>query len=113
MFVKAICKITAMAALAMIAASDAQAGKEHFERCKPHCNVGTIGNIDHSKTRVRQNGRSVRMPGFGTFEFKDRQARSGVSRGFRTLNTRPGTGTHRKPAPPSSMGFQYDSFRRR
>ncbi|HEY4387752.1 MAG TPA: hypothetical protein VGN34_25140, partial [Ktedonobacteraceae bacterium] len=24
--------------------------KEKFERNKPHCNVGTIGHIDHGKT---------------------------------------------------------------
>src|SRR3982074_3223414 len=26
--------------------------KEKFERNKPHCNVGTIGHIDHGKTTV-------------------------------------------------------------
>ncbi|MGA8432855.1 MAG: hypothetical protein WB729_23740, partial [Candidatus Sulfotelmatobacter sp.] len=24
--------------------------KEKFDRTKPHCNVGTIGHIDHGKT---------------------------------------------------------------
>ncbi|MBT5072994.1 MAG: elongation factor Tu, partial [Kordiimonadaceae bacterium] len=24
--------------------------KEKFERNKPHCNVGTIGHVDHGKT---------------------------------------------------------------
>ena len=24
--------------------------KDKFERTKPHCNVGTIGHIDHGKT---------------------------------------------------------------
>ncbi|MFY9792452.1 MAG: hypothetical protein WAJ99_14825, partial [Candidatus Sulfotelmatobacter sp.] len=24
--------------------------KEKFDRNKPHCNVGTIGHIDHGKT---------------------------------------------------------------
>ena len=35
--------------------------KEKFDRSKPHCNVGTIGHVDHGKTtltaaitRVRQ-----------------------------------------------------------
>jgi elongation factor Tu len=27
-------------------------GKEKFERNKPHCNVGTIGHIDHGKTTL-------------------------------------------------------------
>ena len=26
--------------------------KEKFERDKPHCNVGTIGHIDHGKTTL-------------------------------------------------------------
>ena len=27
-------------------------GKEKFERTKPHCNVGTIGHVDHGKTSL-------------------------------------------------------------
>ena len=26
--------------------------KEEFQRNKPHCNVGTIGHIDHGKTTL-------------------------------------------------------------
>ena len=26
--------------------------KEHFDRSKPHCNVGTIGHVDHGKTTL-------------------------------------------------------------
>ncbi|MEE2997267.1 MAG: GTP-binding protein, partial [Pseudomonadota bacterium] len=26
--------------------------KEKFERTKPHCNVGTIGHVDHGKTSL-------------------------------------------------------------
>lgn len=26
--------------------------KEHFERSKPHCNIGTIGHVDHGKTTL-------------------------------------------------------------
>ncbi|MDX2050105.1 MAG: GTP-binding protein, partial [Rickettsiaceae bacterium] len=26
--------------------------KEKFERNKPHCNVGTIGHVDHGKTSL-------------------------------------------------------------
>ena len=26
--------------------------KEKFERSKPHCNIGTIGHIDHGKTTL-------------------------------------------------------------
>jgi elongation factor Tu len=27
-------------------------GKAKFERTKPHCNVGTIGHVDHGKTSL-------------------------------------------------------------
>ena len=26
--------------------------KAKFERTKPHCNIGTIGNVDHGKTTL-------------------------------------------------------------
>ena len=26
--------------------------KEKFDRSKPHCNVGTIGHVDHGKTTL-------------------------------------------------------------
>ncbi|MBM3599373.1 MAG: elongation factor Tu, partial [Alphaproteobacteria bacterium] len=27
-------------------------GKAKFERTKPHCNIGTIGHVDHGKTTL-------------------------------------------------------------
>ena len=27
--------------------------KEKFERNKPHCNIGTIGHVDHGKTTLQ------------------------------------------------------------
>src|SRR6202171_5826134 len=27
-------------------------GKEKFQRTKPHCNIGTIGHVDHGKTSL-------------------------------------------------------------
>ena len=27
-------------------------GKEKFDRSKPHCNIGTIGHVDHGKTTL-------------------------------------------------------------
>ena len=27
-------------------------GKAHFERTKPHVNIGTIGHVDHGKTTL-------------------------------------------------------------
>ena len=26
--------------------------KEKFDRSKPHCNIGTIGHVDHGKTTL-------------------------------------------------------------
>ena len=31
--------------------------KAKFERTKPHCNIGTIGHVDHGKTTSR--GRQI------------------------------------------------------
>ncbi len=28
--------------------------KAKFERNKPHCNIGTIGHVDHGKTTLQQ-----------------------------------------------------------
>ena len=28
--------------------------KAKFERTKPHCNIGTIGHVDHGKTTLQQ-----------------------------------------------------------
>ena len=39
--------------------SPAHAAKETFERTKPHCNVGTIGHVDHGKTNVLEAIRNV------------------------------------------------------
>ena len=34
--------------------------KGKYERTKPHVNVGTIGHVDHGKTRERGHDRSRR-----------------------------------------------------
>ena len=31
---------------------NSQMAKQKFERNKPHCNVGTIGHVDHGKTTL-------------------------------------------------------------
>ena len=30
----------------------AQVAKAKFQRTKPHCNIGTIGHVDHGKTTL-------------------------------------------------------------
>ena len=36
-------------------------GKAHFDRTKPHCNIGTIGHVDHGKTTLTAAITSVPM----------------------------------------------------
>ena len=33
--------------------------KEKFERSKPHCNIGTIGHVDHGKTTLKWQKRNL------------------------------------------------------
>jgi elongation factor Tu len=42
--------------------------KEKFERTKPHCNIGTIGHVDHGKTTLTAAITKV-MADFGRAEF--------------------------------------------
>jgi len=43
--------------------------KKKFERTKPHCNVGTIGHVDHGKTTLTSAMTSVLSKG-GTTGFR-------------------------------------------
>ncbi len=45
-------------------------GKEKFERNKPHCNIGTIGHVDHGKTSLTAAITKV-LAEQGGAEFKD------------------------------------------
>ena len=36
--------------------------KAHFDRTKPHCNIGTIGHVDHGKTTLTAAIKSVVSP---------------------------------------------------
>lgn len=82
MSLKTICTMAAMATFVMLGAFSAEAAKERFDRCKPHCDIGTIGHVDHSKTVVRQSGQSANLKGFGSFGVKNRPARTGLSSTF-------------------------------
>ena len=33
--------------------------KAHYERTKPHVNIGTIGHVDHGKTTQFDEGRRI------------------------------------------------------
>ena len=43
--------------------------KEKFDRSKPHCNIGTIGHVDHGKTTLTAAITKV-MAEAGGAEFK-------------------------------------------
>jgi elongation factor Tu len=43
--------------------------KEKFERTKPHCNIGTIGHIDHGKTTLTAAITKVLAEAAGTAKF--------------------------------------------
>ena len=48
--------------------------KEKFERTKPHCNIGTIGHVDHGKTTLTAAITKVlaaRVPGNSAENFED------------------------------------------
>ena len=45
--------------------------KEKFERNKPHCNIGTIGHVDHGKTTLTAAITKV----LGDFQAYDRNRR--------------------------------------
>ena len=48
--------------------------KEHFNRTKPHCNIGTIGHVDHGKTTLTAAITAVlaaRVPGNKVEKFED------------------------------------------
>ena len=36
----------------MIKEDNSKMAKAKFERTKPHCNIGTIGHVDHGKTTL-------------------------------------------------------------
>ena len=48
--------------------------KEHFDRSKPHCNIGTIGHVDHGKTTLTAAITKVlaeRVPGNAKVDFEN------------------------------------------
>ncbi|HTO28536.1 MAG TPA: GTP-binding protein, partial [Devosia sp.] len=45
-------------------------GKEKFSRNKPHCNIGTIGHVDHGKTSLTAAITKV-LAETGGAQFKD------------------------------------------
>ena len=48
--------------------------KAKFERTKPHCNIGTIGHIDHGKTTLTAaitKVLSLKYPEWNSFEAFD------------------------------------------
>ncbi|MCR5689424.1 MAG: elongation factor Tu [Clostridiales bacterium] len=64
-------------------------GKAHFDRTKPHVNIGTIGHVDHGKTTLTAAiTKCLAMKGFAQFEAYDMidKAPEEKARGI-TINT--------------------------
>ena len=58
--------------------------KEKFKRTKPHVNVGTIGHVDHGKTKLTSAITKVQsMRGLADFQTYDEIARASISQGRR------------------------------
>jgi len=59
-------------------------GKQKFDRTKPHCNVGTIGHVDHGKTTLTAALTKVSSDrGWGTFVPYDQVAKASAAQGTR------------------------------
>jgi translation elongation factor EF-Tu-like GTPase len=78
--------------------------KEKFDRNKPHCNVGTIGHIDHGKTTLtaaitkvlQKHNPKIVFRSFDSALITRRKKRRAASRlRRRTSSTRRRTGTTR------------------
>ena len=76
--------------------------KEKFDRSKPHCNIGTIGHVDHGKTTLTAAiTKTLAETGGATFTAYDEidkapEEKAAVSRSpRRTWSTRPRTVTTR------------------
>jgi translation elongation factor EF-Tu-like GTPase len=76
--------------------------KEKFNRNKPHCNIGTIGHVDHGKTSLtaaitkvlaETGGATYRAYDRSTLRRKKKRAVSPSRR--RTWNMKPRTATTR------------------
>ena len=58
--------------------------KAKFERTKPHCNVGTIGHVDHGKTTLTAALTKVSADrGWGTYVPYDQVAKASAAQGTR------------------------------
>ena len=76
--------------------------KEKFQRNKPHCNIGTIGHVDHGKTTLTAAITSVLAQKFGgeakaydQIDAAPEEKARGIRSTPRTSNTRPRTATTR------------------
>ena len=57
-------------------------GKAKFERTKPHCNIGTIGHVDHGKTTLTAAITHVQaLKGMATDISYDQVAKASESQG--------------------------------
>jgi len=86
--------------------------KEKFARTKPHCNVGTIGHVDHGKTsltaaitKVLAETGGAKYTAYDQIDKAPEEKARGITIATRTWNTRPPsatTPTSTAPATPTT-----------
>ena len=71
--------------------------KEKFQRTKPHCNIGTIGHVDHGKTTLTAAITKVQGApvDFGNIDKAPEERERGIPSRPRTSSMRPTPATMR------------------
>ena len=83
--------------------------KEKFERNKPHCNVGTIGHVDHGKTtltaaitKVLAEKGQAKFTAYDQIDKAPEERRAASRLRRRTSNTRRTSATTRTSTAPAT-----------
>jgi elongation factor Tu len=82
-------------------------GKAKFERNKPHCNIGTIGHVDHGKTsltaaitKVLAEQGKAQYTAYDQIDKAPEEKARGITSRPRTSSTRPTSVTTRTSIAP-------------
>ena len=73
--------------------------KAKFERTKPHCNIGTIGHVDHGKTTLTAAITKTLHERYGT----------GEAVAFENIDKAPRRESVESPSPPHTLSMRLPS----